>query len=106
MEPKGYFDPPCEREWTIEEMEEFFASQDARTGFFNGTPTNFTPFRPDPSVHYYGNELAYSMSTGLESFLYWRPEWKGIHVTGIVPPEQGWPISVGSEARARGLHQD
>lgn len=31
MEPKGCYDPPSEREWTIAEREEFFASQDART---------------------------------------------------------------------------
>ena len=33
MEPKAYFDPPSEREWTIAEREEFFASQDAREDF-------------------------------------------------------------------------
>ena len=59
--------PPSEREWTIAEMEEFFAGQDARTG---GTITN-APFREN-------------------WFLY--PA--GIYVTKIVPPEQGWPIAM------------
>lgn len=37
MEPKSYFDPPCEREWTIAELEEFFAGIDAVTGPCNRT---------------------------------------------------------------------
>ena len=40
--------PPSERDWTIEEQEEFFASQDAVTGMFNGTPINNTPYHPSP----------------------------------------------------------
>lgn len=36
MEPRAYFDPPSEREWTIAESEEFFAGQDAITGLSNG----------------------------------------------------------------------
>ncbi len=31
--------PPSERDWTIEEQEDFFASQDAVTGLFSGTVT-------------------------------------------------------------------
>jgi hypothetical protein len=93
MEPRSYFDPPSEREWTIEEREEFFAGQDAVTGLLNGTAVNNVPFRPNSSIHYYGNELAFSMSKGLDCFLYWLPEWKGIHITHIVPPAQGWPIA-------------
>jgi hypothetical protein len=38
MEPNQ--NPPSEREWTIEEREEFFASQDAMTGLFNGMASN------------------------------------------------------------------
>lgn len=94
MEPRSYFDPPSEREWSIAEREEFFAGQDAVTGLLNGTPVNNVPFRPNPSIHYYGNELAFSMSKGLESFLYWLPEWKGIHISRIDPPAQGWPIAM------------
>lgn len=37
MEPRAYFDPPSEREWTIAEQEEFYAGQDAITGLSNGT---------------------------------------------------------------------
>lgn len=37
MEPNQ--NPPCEREWTIFEREEFFAGQDAVTGIFNVAPT-------------------------------------------------------------------
>lgn len=66
MEPKSYFDPPCEREWTIAEREEFFAGQDARTGLLNGGRYQLVPVAP-PS---------------------------GINVTNIVPPEQGWPIAM------------
>lgn len=94
MEPRSYFDPPCERDWTIAEREEFFAGQDAVTGLLNGTAVNNVPFRPNPSIHYYGNELAFSMSKGLDCFFYWLPEWKGIHITRIVPPERGWPIAM------------
>lgn len=66
MEPKSYFDPPSEREWTIEEMEEFFAGQDARTGLFNGGYASNRP--PVKEV--------------------------GIHVTHITPPAAGWPIAL------------
>lgn len=58
MEPRSYFDPPSEREWTMAEREEFFASQDAITGLLNGTNT------------------------------------RGIHITRIDHPAQGWPISM------------
>jgi hypothetical protein len=81
--------PPSERDWTEQEKDEFFASQDALTGIFNGVP----------------NQLPIGWSTGawngpiikldpddpfgdLEHFIH-----PGIHVTSIVPPEQGWPIA-------------
>jgi hypothetical protein len=38
MEPNQ--NPPCEREWSQEEMEEFFASQDAITGLFPNCVAN------------------------------------------------------------------
>jgi hypothetical protein len=56
--------PPWERDWTLSEMEEFFASQDARTGIFSGATWSNAP------------------------------EPKGIFVTSIVPPAQGWPIAM------------
>jgi hypothetical protein len=66
MEPRSYFDPPSEREWTLEEQEEFFAAQDARTGLFNGgTVTNGTPVKA-----------------------------VGIYITRIDPPAQGWPVAM------------
>jgi hypothetical protein len=57
--------PPSEREWTIEEREEFFSSQDAITGL----PNAFQMF-----------------------YDHWMNP-TGIHVTSIVPPEQGWLIA-------------
>ena len=62
--------PPCEREWTIEEREEFFTSQDAVTGLFSGAVAN--------------NAASSWMNTR-------RPT--GIHVTSISPPEYGWPVA-------------
>lgn len=59
MEPRAYFDPPSEREWTIAEMEELFAGQDGVTGIYN---TSQPP--------------------------------RGVHITHIVPPEQGWPVAL------------
>ena len=54
--------PPSERDWTPEEMEEFFSSQDAITGLPNsalaGMPTNALPFRPTASINHCGDELA------------------------------------------------
>lgn len=86
--------PSDERIPTIAEIEELFAGLDAITGTFNGTPTTMIPFRPTPSIHYYGNELAFSMTEGLDCFFYWMLEWKGIYVTNIVPPAQGWPVAM------------
>lgn len=57
MEPT----PPSERAWTIAEREEFFASQDARTGIapgLSGNPTNIEPFRPSASISNCGDHLA------------------------------------------------
>jgi hypothetical protein len=64
--------PPTERELTIEEREEFFTSQDAVTGLFSGCVANNACL----PVGW--------MNIG-------KPT--GIHVTSIVPPEQGWPIA-------------
>ena len=50
--------PPSEREWTIAEREEFFASQDAITGLYGTPPPNLAPFRPSPSISNCGDHLA------------------------------------------------
>lgn len=51
-----------EREWTIAEREEFFASQDAITGKIPGLsgtwPANLAPFRPSPQTHRCGDSIA------------------------------------------------
>jgi hypothetical protein len=72
MEPNQ--NPPCEREWTIQEREEFFASQDAVTGLFPNSVAN--------------NVLMPNFIQEIEHIF--DP---GIHITSIVPPEQGWPIA-------------
>jgi len=64
MEPKQ--NPLSENEWSIEEREEFFAGQDAMTGLFSNMVANNGTI-PKPT---------------------------GIHVTHIVPPDQGWPIAM------------
>jgi hypothetical protein len=75
MEPNQ--NVPSEREWTEEEKEEFFSSQDAITGLPNsamaGAPINNMPFTP--SVDLFRRRV-------------------GIFVTSIVPSEQGWPIAL------------
>lgn len=66
-----------EREWTIEEQEEFFASVDAITGIPNGCLIG-------------GWASNGPLSWNIEDLL--RTIYPGIHVTSITPPEQGWPI--------------
>ena len=78
MEPRSYFDPPCEKNWTIEEMEEFFALQDART-YYHGS------YVSDPNSPF---SLSNAHMWSNESF---AP--RGIHLSHIVPPAQGWPIA-------------
>lgn len=89
---------PSEREWSIEEREEFFAGQDAITGLY-GNPTNMTPFRPNPFTHRCGDSLAASWHNGHPLTPTSADDFEklfnpGIHVTSIVPPEQGWPIAM------------
>jgi len=115
MEPNQ--NPPSEREWTQQEMEEFFASQDAVTGLPNGSLAgaihpgwtnkvrmpNFVEaiekfikeLPPQPPIQW---------STGAwngplieldpdDPFGYMEQLFSsGVHITSIVPPEQGWPI--------------
>jgi hypothetical protein len=81
--------PPSEREWTIAEREEFFASQDAITGILNGIPSQppiewSTGAWNGPLI-----ELDHDDPFGDLERIFRR----GIHVTKIVPPEQGWPMA-------------
>ena len=77
--------PPSERDWTIEEQEEFFSSQDAITGLLGGgVATNWTPSESLPPITLSGLQETYADFE--EKFF------RGIHITSIVPPEQGWPI--------------
>ena len=103
MEPNQ--NPPCEREWTPEEMEEFFSSQDAVTGMFNGTPINKEPFCPAAYTNNCGDQLAKEWEENpptVESIKqimdWWNqksiPDGARIVITSIVPPEQGWPIAM------------
>ena len=82
--------PPSERDWTPEEKEEFFASQDAITLDFNSIPKqppiqwstsawNGPLIELDPDDPFGDLERRFN---------------RGIHVTSIVPPEQGWPIAM------------
>ena len=94
-----------EREWTVAEREEFFASQDAVTGMFNGTPINKEPFRPAAYTNNCGDHLAKEWEENpptVESIKqimdWWNqksiPDGARIVITSIVPPEQGWPIAM------------
>jgi len=86
MEPNQ--NPPSERDWTPEEMEEFFASQDAVTGMFNeGIASNAGTYWRDtlPISPSWLRMITDEMGTKF-------PAGYGIVVTSIVPPEQGWPI--------------
>ena len=93
---------PSEREWSIAEREEFFASQDARTGItpgLSGNPISTFNFRPSPSTHRCGDSLAASWHNGppltpTPSDDFEKLFNPGIHVTSIVPPAQGWPIAM------------
>ena len=80
--------PPSEREWTVEEREAFFSSDNAITGLPNsalaGMPTNALPFRPTASINHCGDELAKEWPWCIET---------GIHVTSVTPPESGWLMS-------------
>jgi hypothetical protein len=88
MEPNQK--PPSERDWTIEEREEFFASQDAVTLNFNDIP------RQPPIEWYTGAwngpliELDPNDPFGDMERIFNR----GIHVTAITPPAKGWPIAM------------
>lgn len=79
--------PPSEREWTIEELEEFFSSQDARTGLLSGG--GLEPFWNNGKiVAPFTVSGIHEALDNLESTLY-----RGIHVTSLVPPSEGWPIA-------------
>jgi hypothetical protein len=77
--------PPSERDWTIEEQEAFYASHDAVKGLLGGgVATNRTPSEVLPPITLKGLQDTYADFQ--EKFF------RGIHITSIVPPEQGWPI--------------
>ena len=67
--------PPSEREWTLEEQEEFFASQDAVTGLLSGGVAN-------------------NGRSNRDSWLNLSVTSRGIHVISITPPESGWPMAI------------
>ena len=71
MEPNQ--NPPSEKEWTLEEQEEFFSSPDAVTGLLSGAVANNACLKDE-----------------------WRNlsvTSRGIHVTRVGEPEQGWLMS-------------
>lgn len=76
--------PPSERDWTLEEMEEFFKSQDAVTGMFSGSPIKLNSYHPNSSVLNCGDYIA-------DVWPWWMQ--RGIHVTALTPPESGWPVA-------------
>ena len=86
--------PPSEREWTIAEREEFFASQDARCGI----AVDFSKVSHQPPIEWSTgawNGPIMPLSSDdpfgdLKRFI--RPP--GIYVTSIVPPTRGWPIAM------------
>jgi hypothetical protein len=113
MEPNQ--NPPSERDWTPEEREAFFASQDAVTGIFGNCAVNnggvhlsdireFTIADLEKMLDAVPQQPPIEWSTG-----WWNGPYieldpddpfgdmerifhRGIHITSIVPPEQGWPI--------------
>lgn len=76
MEPNQ--NPPSEREWTIQEQEEFFASVDAITSIPNGSMVGSWASN---------GPLSWNIEDLLHSL------YPSIHVTHIVSPEQGWPVA-------------
>lgn len=81
--------PPYEREWTTEEREEFFKLQDALAGILNGI-SNQPPIEWSTSA-WNGKILDLDPSDPFGDID--RIFRRGIHVTKIIPPEHGWPIS-------------
>jgi hypothetical protein len=78
---------PSEREWTLEEQEEFFGSQDAVTGLLGGGVAKFWSKEEVPTpITLKGLQEAYQT---LEETLY-----RGIHVISITPPKSGWPMAI------------
>jgi hypothetical protein len=90
--------PPSERDWTEQEREEFFPSTDAITGLPNGSTagTWAIHFPKQPPIEWSTGawngpiiELDPADPFGHMESLFSS----GIHVTSIVPPEQGWPVA-------------
>lgn len=77
MEPNQ--NPPSERDWTIQEKADFYASQENTGSLFSGAVAN-------NGVQF--SDVRHFSIDEIESILN-----RGIHVTSIVPPEQGWPMA-------------
>ena len=73
---------PSEREWTIEEREEFFKGVDAVTGIPNGSAVA-------SNSGVWMSEIRHFTLQDLDEIFN-----RGIHVTELTPPEQGWPIAM------------
>ena len=86
--------PPSERDWTIEEQEAFFASQDAVTGVPNRSMAGAWPTTGEPIKWSTGawNGPIIDLEPD-DPFGHMRRLFgPRINITSIVPPEQGWPI--------------
>lgn len=79
---------PSEREWTMEEMEEFFSKK-----YTDAYLSNSTPSLPDAEP-----VTVASLLDALAEYdaKFSRPDQiiPRVHITHIVPPAQGWPIAV------------
>jgi hypothetical protein len=86
MEPND--NPPSEREWTIEEMEEFFSDKYTNAYASNSKPVDSSSIT-----------LA-SLQQALSEYdrKFPRPDdvvvVRGIFVMSIAPPEHGWPMAM------------
>ncbi len=73
--------PLSERERTIEDREEFFKGTDAITGIPNGSAV------ASNSGVWMSEVRQFTLQDLDEIFN------RGIHVTALAPPEQGWPVA-------------
>ena len=79
--------PPFSRIGTEEEKEEFFSSQDAITGLLGGAvAANWSNSQelPAPLTLKDVQEVCDEVE---------RKLFRGVHVTAIAPPDQGWPVA-------------
>jgi hypothetical protein len=80
--------PPSERDWTEQEKEDFFSSQDAVTGILNGIP-NQPPIQWSTGAW---NRPLIKLDPDDPFGHIQRLFGPTINITSIVPPESGWPI--------------